>query len=156
MKKSKTPINKIELVKELRKLTGRGIAECRQAIEKVDGDLGRARKILEKMSQQIADKKAERETKQGYIGGYVHATGKIGVLLELFCETDFVARHEDFRYLAKEIAMQIAAMAPKNEKELLAQVYIREPEKTVKQLLTETIAKFGENIKLGKFIRLQI
>lgn len=148
--------NNIELVKELRKITGRSIMECRKATEEVGSDLEKAKKALEKLGQKVAAEKAKRETKQGFIASYIHANGKIGVLVEIFCETDFVAKNEEFRNWGKEIAMQIAAMTPKDEKELLKQEYIRDSSKTIKKFLGEAIAKFGENIKLGKFIRLEI
>jgi elongation factor Ts len=101
-----------EQIKELRDLTGVSIMQCKKALEEADGDLEKAKVALAKISKQIAGKKAERDLKAGTIASYIHAGGKVGTLVELACETDFVAKNEDFQKLAKEIAMQIAATAP--------------------------------------------
>lgn len=148
--------NILDLVKQLRKETGVGIMECKAALEETKGNLEKAKKVLEKKGLKKAAEKSERETNQGYIVTYTHANGKIGVIAEIFCESDFVAKNSDFLNFAKEICLQITAMAPKNLKELLSQEYIREPEKTIEDLLKMTIAKFGENIKIGKFERYEI
>ena len=146
----------VELVKQLRQETGAGVMECKKALEEAKGDLEKARQILKKRGIAKAEKKAERETKEGYVATYTHSNGKIGVMIEVYCESDFVARNDQFRQFAKELSLQIAAMAPKDRKELLSQAYIRDPNKTVEQLIKETIAKFGENIKVGRFERFEI
>jgi len=146
----------LELVKKLRTETGAGIMESKKALEETGGDLAKAKKILEKKGLAKAEKKADRETKEGYIATYTHSTGKVGVILQLLCETDFVARSEEFRALAKDLCLQIAAMKPRNLKELRAQEYIREPEKKIGDLLKAAIAKFGENIRVGRFNRFEI
>jgi elongation factor Ts len=102
-----------KLVKQLREMTGAGILDCKKALEEAGGDLEKAAEILRKKGIAKAAKKASRETKEGIIHSYIHAGGRVGVLLELNCETDFVARNELFQELAKELAMQIAAMKPK-------------------------------------------
>ncbi len=145
-----------EQIKEFRKKTGFSIMECKKALEEADGDEGKAMEILAKKGTEKAISKSERETKQGLIEPYIHSNGKVGVLLELNCETDFVARNEDFKNLAHDMAMHIAAMNPSNGKELLEQPFIKDGEKVVDDIIKESIAKLGENIKVGKFVRLSI
>ena len=146
----------IDQVKQLRKKTNFSIMECKKALEETKGDEKKALKILEKKGAEKAVKKSDREAKQGLIEAYIHNNGKIGVILELNCETDFVARNEEFKQLARDIAMHITAMSPKDSKELLSQVFIKDEEKTIQNLVTEAVGKLGENIKIGKFIRLEI
>jgi len=145
-----------EQIKEFREKTGFSIMGCKKALEEAAGDEKKAMEILEKKGAQKALDKSERETKQGLIEPYIHSNGNVGVLLELNCETDFVARNEDFKNLAHDLAMHIAAMNPNNEKELLEQPFIKDGEKTIDNLVKELIAKLGENIKIGKFVRLSI
>ena len=130
--------------------------ECKKALEQAGGDEVKAMKILEKKGAEKAAKKSERETKQGLIEAYIHNNGKVGVLLEINCETDFAARNEQFKELAHDLAMHIAAMNPKNQKELLIQLFIKDEQKTIDDLIKEAIGKIGENIKIGKFVRLEI
>ncbi len=146
----------IELVKKLRQETGGGVMDCRAALLKAKGDYEKAKKILAAEGIKKATKKQGRETKQGYVATYTHATGRVGAMVEVLCETDFVARNREFQQFARELCLQIAAMNPKNEKELLRQAYIREPEKTVEEFLKSQIAKFGENIRIGRFQRLEV
>ena len=146
----------IELVKQLRQETGAGVMECKKILEETKGDIKKAKAILKKRGVAQAEKKATRETREGYIASYTHSNGKIGAIVEVFCETDFVARNEEFRRFAHELCLQIVAMAPKDQAKLLKQVYIRDPSKTIEQLVKETIAKFGENIKIGRFERFEI
>jgi elongation factor Ts len=103
-----------------------------------------------------AKKKEAKETKQGIVHSYIHQNGRIGVLVELLCETDFVARTPDFQNLAHEIAMQIAAMKPKNTEDLLKQEYIRDGTRTIKEVIAQNIAKLGENIRVSRFERFEI
>jgi len=145
-----------EQIKKIREKTGHSVIECKNALEKADGDEKKTLKILEKKGKEKANKKSERETKQGLIEAYIHNNGKIGVILELNCETDFVARNEKFKELAHEISMHIAAMDTQDLEELLSQPFIKNQEKTIKDLITEAVAKLGENIKIGKFSRLEI
>lgn len=142
-------------IKELREKTGAGIADCREAIEEAKGDLKKAEEILQKKGFEKAAKKGDRETGSGLVEAYVHG-GRIGVLVELNCETDFVARTDEFKYLAHEIALQVSSMKPKNNEELLKQEYIRDGSKTIQDLITAAIAKLGENIVLGRFQRIEI
>ncbi|MDI6714011.1 MAG: translation elongation factor Ts [Thermodesulfovibrio sp.] len=188
-----------QMVKELREKTGAGMMECKKALEDSGGDFNKAIEYLRQKGLATAQKKAGRTATEGIITSYIHMD-KIGVLLELNCETDFVARNEEFRQLAKDIAMHIAAANPQyiskedipqeiieKEKEiykaqitgnkppqviekiiegklekffeemcLLNQPFIREPEKKIQDLITEKIAKFGENIVIRRFVRFQV
>lgn len=130
--------------------------ECKQALEESGGDLKKAQEVLKKAGLAKAQKRAEKVTGQGYVATYTHSTGRVGVVVEFLSESDFVSKNDEFRQVAKEICLQIAAMDPKDLKELLAQEYIREPSQTVADLLQGMIAKFGENIKIGRFHRLAI
>ncbi|MFC1646721.1 translation elongation factor Ts [Patescibacteria group bacterium] len=146
----------IEDLKKLRIDTKAGIADCRQALEDSKGDYGKAKKLITKRGLEKAEKKASIETSQGIIEAYVHATSKVGVLLEIRTQTDFVARNEEFKKVAHEIAMQIAAMNPKSVKSLLASEYIRDSAQTIDMLVKSAIAKLGENITIARFIRYQL
>jgi len=146
----------IEQVKQLREKTSVSAMECKNALEETKGDENKAIKILEKKGIEKAAKKSKREVKQGLIESYIHNNGKIGVILELNCETDFVARNEQFKELIHDLAMHIAAMNPKDIKEFLSQPFIKDEQKTVQNLINEAIAKLGENIKIGRFERLEI
>ena len=146
----------IKDVKKLRDETGISVMEVRQALEEAEGDYGKAQKLLKEKAEKIAAKKADRETGQGIVETYVHGGGKIGVMVMLLCETDFVARTDDFKHLGHEVAMQIAAMDPKDVDELLKQEYIKDPSKTIEQMVKETIQKTGENIVVKKFDRFAI
>ena len=145
----------IELVKQLRDKTQASIADCRLALEESNGDFKKAEEWLKKRGAEIAEKKQDRETSQGLVESYVH-NGKIGVLLVLLCETDFVARTEEFKNLAHEIALQISAMNPKDVKSLLSQEYIRDPKLKIEELIKSTIGKLGENIQVREFSRIEL
>ncbi|MEN2985567.1 MAG: translation elongation factor Ts [Thermodesulfovibrionaceae bacterium] len=188
-----------QMVKELREKTGAAMMECKKALEASGGDFDKAIEYLRQKGLATAQKKATRTAQEGIITAYIHMD-KIGVLLELNCETDFVARNEEFRQLAKDIAMQIAASNPQyisredipeevieKEKEiyktqitgnkppqvvekiilgklekfyeevcLMDQPFIKEPDRKIKDLITEKIAKFGENIVVRRFARFQV
>jgi elongation factor Ts len=146
----------IAKIKQLREKTGAGIAECREALEQTGNDLPKAETWLMEHGISKAAKKEGRETSQGLVESYVHGGGKIGVLVEINCETDFVARTDDFKKLTHEVAMQISAMDPKDVNELLEQAYIRDPKLKVADLVKATIAKLGENIKIKQFVRLAL
>lgn len=142
-------------LKKLRAETSAGVSDCRQALEDAGGTYEKAKKLLIERGSEKAAKKADRQTGSGLMESYVHA-GKVGVLVEVRCETDFVARTDEFKYLAHEIALQIAAMNPKNMKALIMGSYIRDPQITVETLVKQAIAKLGENITIGKFTRLTL
>ncbi|MBN1515576.1 translation elongation factor Ts [Candidatus Sumerlaeota bacterium] len=188
----------IEQVKELRAKTGAGIGDCKKALEQANGDMEASIKWLRERGQQIADKKSSRSSDEGLIHAYIHPPGKIGVMVQISSESDFVAKHEDFKQLCHDVAMHIAAAAPQyvssedvdpaklvSEKEifrtqalsegkpekivekiiegrvkkfyqevcLLEQAFVKDPDKTIQQLVTECVAKFGENITIKRFAR---
>lgn len=145
----------VDLIKKLREETQAGVADCRQALEDTNGDYGKAKKLIRERGLEKAAKKEGKETSQGIIEAYVHA-GRVGVLVELRSETDFVARNEEFVRLAHEIALQVAAMNPKDIKELLASPYIRDAGVTIGDVVKQTIAKVGENITIARFSRIAL
>lgn len=190
-----------DLIRELRNKTGAGVMDCKQALSEAGGDMQKAQDILREKGSVVAIKRSARDTKEGLISSYIHSGSKLGVLLEMNCETDFVAKTSEFSQLAKELAMQIAAMDPlwikpedvpkeviEKEKEiykkqaqesgkpekviekiaqgrlekyftevcLLEQEYIKDPKFKVKDLITETVAKLGENIRVGRFTRFKV
>lgn len=145
----------LDLLKKLREETSAGVSDCRQALEDANGDYEKAKKLILSRGVEKAAKKEGKETTQGVVESYVHA-GKIGVLVELRCETDFVARTDDFKNLAHELALQVASMNPKDVKELLKEVYIRDSRVTIEALVKQTIAKVGENITVARFTRMAL
>lgn len=189
------------LVKELREKTGVGMMDCKRALVETDGDLEKAVDYLREKGLSKAAKKADRVTAEGLVASYIHGNGRIGVLVEVNCETDFVARSEDFQQLVKDIAMQIAATNPRyltregvpqeaidherevlrqqalnegkpeaivdkmtegrlekfyRENVLLEQEFVKDTDKSVQQMITEMIAKIGENISVRRFTRYQL
>ena len=161
----------IDKIKELREKSGAGIMDCRSALIGCGGDIEKALEVLREKGLLTAQKKAERTTSQGLVEAYIHTAGRIGAMVEVNCETDFVARTDEYKQLAHCLAMQVAALAPKyiSEEEikegeeidpketcLLSQPYIKDPTKTVKDIIVETIAKVGENIRVRRFIRYEL
>lgn len=146
----------IDKIKQLREQTGISIAECKKALEKTGGDMDKAMEALRERSRELVDKKSGAETKEGVVESYIHSNSKIGALVELNCQTDFVARNQDFRSLAKDLAMQVAAMEVESVEDLLAQPFIKDSSKTIQDLINGSIAKLGENIKISKFVRFAI
>lgn len=191
----------IDQVKQLRKETGVSVIDCKKALKEADGDIERAREILREWGKEFASKKIGREVKQGIIEIYLHPNRKVGVMVQLHCETDFVAKSDEFKKLAHELCLQIAAMNPlylkaedipaefldgekkiykeqfkdsgkpqkivnqiiegklekyKEEVSLLSQVWVKNDTKTIEDLIKESIAKFGENIVVKKFVRYEI
>lgn len=146
---------KIEDIKKLREETGAGVADCKEALSLSKGNLEKARELLKQKGLDKAVKKSEREVKAGLVEVYSHA-GKVGVAVELLCETDFVAKTEDFKNLAHELALQIASMNPENSEDLLTQEYIRDNSQTIKDLVAAAVGKLGENIQVGKFSRIEL
>jgi elongation factor Ts len=191
----------LDQVKELREKTCVSISQCKDALEEAGGDLSKAVEILRKKGEKVANKKSAREIKSGLVEAYIHGEGKIGVILELGCETDFVAKNDEFKSLAHNLAMHIAAMNPKYIKledipdevinaekdiykeqlkdsgksedminqilggkiqkygesiSLMSQVFIKDSNCTIEQLLRDKIVKIGENIQIRRFIRYEI
>lgn len=161
----------IEMVKELRGQCSAGVMECRNALLEVEGDLGKALQVLKEKGLLKAEKRVDRATGQGLVEAYIHTGGRIGALVEINCETDFVARTDEFKELAHDLAMQVAALSPQyiSEEELpegtdiepqvaclLQQPFIRDSAQTVRDIIVEVIAKVGENIRVSRFSRFEL
>lgn len=140
-------------LKQLRKETGISFAMCKKALEETNNDIETSKKMMQKWGLEKAVDKEKRLTTQGAIFSYIHHNRKIASLVEILCETDFVATNSDFQTLGQEIAMQIASVPCKTVKELLEQEYIRDSSKKISDIIKEAILKFGENIKIGRFIK---
>ncbi|MFN8617262.1 MAG: elongation factor Ts [Dehalococcoidia bacterium] len=161
-----------EQIKALREETGAGVMDAKRALEAANGDAAKARAILREQGIAAAAKRSERETSNGVVEAYIHAGGRIGVLVEVNCETDFVANTEDFRTLARNVAMQIAAMNPmvvsKDDPDrgkhegtdeevcLMDQAFIRDSSRTISHLVQDAVAKTGENIRVRRFTRFEL
>ena len=162
-----------DMIKTLREQSGAGVMDCRGALVGCAGDIDKALEVLKAKGLLKAQKKAERATGQGLIEAYIHTAGRIAAMVEVNCETDFVARTDEFKGLAHCLAMQVAAMDPKYVAEqdipedkkadvvpaeacLMLQPYIKDPTKLIKDVIAETIAKTGENIKVRRFIRYEL
>jgi elongation factor Ts len=154
----------VDKIKELREKTGIGIMDCKKALQDCSGDLDAAIKMLKEQGFAVAEKKKGRSLGSGLVGAYIHPGGRIGALVEVKCETDFVARTPDFGDLVHNIAMQVAAMKPKctsqdeipeggtpEEVCLMLQPFIKDPKKTIEDIVVETIARVGENIRVSRF-----
>lgn len=145
----------VDDIKRLREETGAGIADCKEALKESNGDLTKAKEWLKQKGLDKASSKTGREVKAGIVDTYSHG-GKVGVLVELLCETDFVARTDEFKNLAHELSLQIASMNPSSVEQLLSQEYIRDNSLTVEQLIKSVIGKLGENIQAGRFERIAL
>lgn len=154
-------------IRAIRADTGAGVMDIKRAIEDAEGDLDKARELLGQRGSQFSAKRAERETREGLVTAYVHPGRPLGALVELNCETDFVARTEDFTALARDLAMHIAAMAPTHVSDdddrdpddgpaLLSQPWFRDGSQTVEQVIQMAVARLGENIQVGRFSRFEI
>lgn len=143
----------VDDIKKLREETGAGIADCKEALSVSKGDIGQAKDWIRQKGLDKASSKSEREVKTGIVDTYSHG-GRVGVLVELLCETDFVAKTDDFKNLAHEISLQIASMRPESVEDLLKQEYIREPGQKIGDLIKSSVAKLGENIQVGRFERI--
>jgi elongation factor Ts len=145
-------MNNINEIKNLRDITGISIGECQKALKEAGGDMEKAKEILKNWGKEFAGTRTQKEVKQGIIDSYIHSGKKVGVMIELRCETDFVAKSDDFKNLSHELCLQIAAVSPE-DMPILSQPWIKDQTKTVKDLVDGYIAKLGENIVLEKFIR---
>jgi len=158
-------------VKRLREETNAGVMDAKRALEEADGNFDKAKGILRERGVAAAAKRSERETRQGMVESYIHGGGRIGVIVEVQCETDFVARTETFRTLARDIAMQVAAMNPLaltpeevpadhigtvEENALLTQAFIKDNGRTIQDLVSEAVAQTGENIRVARFARFEL
>lgn len=140
-------------VQRLRAETNAGVMDCKRALEDAQGDYEKAKALLKERGLASVAKKSGREAKEGTVASYVHAGGRVGAIVEIASETDFVARSDEFQKLAQEVAMQVAAMSPADVDELLAQSYIRDASKTIKDLVTTLAASVGENVSVRRFQR---
>jgi elongation factor Ts len=161
-----------EAVKQLRDLSGAGVMDCKKALDETGGDVEKAVKVLRERGIASAEKKAGRETGQGLVDAYIHAGGRIGVLVEVNCETDFVARTDTFKKLVHDVALQIAgipttlaitedqlpadAEGSPEETVLMKQTFIKDGSRTIEQLVKEAIAATGENIRIRRFTRYEL
>ena len=143
-------------IKALREETGAGMMDCKKALEESDGDMAKAREWVRQRGLAKAEKKADRETKEGYIASYVHTNNKVAALVEILCETDFVARNPEFQEMAKNVAMQVASMKPTNVDELLAQEFIKDPSVKIEELVKSLSGKIGEKFVVNRFVRYEI
>ncbi len=160
-----------EDVKRLREETGAGVMDAKRALDEAGGNFDKAREILREKGVAAAAKRADRATGQGIVEAYIHGQGRIGSMVEVQCETDFVARTDAFKQLAKDVAMQIAAMNPlaltpeevpadapgtAEENALLTQAFIRDGSKTIQDLVQDAIAQTGENVRIARFSRFEL
>lgn len=159
----------VDMIKGLREKTGAGVMDCKRALEEADGDGGKAEELLKVQGLASAAKKVDRETGEGLVESYIHAGARLGALVEVNCETDFVARTSELKELAHDLAMQVAAMPstsyvdrsevaedesrPVEEVVLLEQPFVKDPSRNVQDIVQETIAKVGENIRVRRFAR---
>ena len=143
-------------IKALREETGVSIMKCKQALTEASGDMDTARELIRDLSAKAAAKKADRDLGAGIVQSYIHPNNTIGVLVNLGCETDYVARNEDFIALANDIAMHIAAMMPESISDLVEQGFVKDPETTIGKLLEEATLKIGERIEVTEFVRYAI
>jgi elongation factor Ts len=161
----------IDDVRRLREETGAGVMDAKRALEEAGGDFEKARGVLREKGMEAAAKRADRTTGQGVVEAYIHGGGRIGALVELNCETDFVARTDGFRALARDIAMQVAAMDPlglnpedvpadsagtPQERALLTQAFIKDGSRSIQEMIQDVIATTGENIKVTRFSRFEL
>jgi elongation factor Ts len=146
----------MELIQKLREETGAGVMRVKKVLEEVGGDEKKAFEILKKEGFEKVAKREGRETGVGIVAVYSHHTKQVGSMVEILCETDFVARNELVTNLADMVVRQVASMDPQDNEELLGQDYIKEPSKKISDLVNEVIAKTGENVKIGRFSRVEI
>jgi elongation factor Ts len=139
-----------EAVKELRDKTGVSMMECKKALEEAGGDMTKAMEVLGKRAAATAAKKADRALGAGTVASYIHNQGQVGAMIVLACETDFVSKNEEFVALARDLAMHAAAMRPQDVAELLTQPFIKNPDKTVANLVSEATQKFGERTEISQ------
>jgi elongation factor Ts len=145
----------MDKIKQLREETSVSFTECQKALKEAAGDIAKAKEVLKKWGKALAEKKKERVTAQGIVDSYIHPNKKVGVLLELNCETDFASRGDAFQCLAHEICLQIAAVDDETTP-LLDQAWIKDPSKTIKDLIHECVSKTGENIGIKRYTRYQL
>lgn len=145
-----------EQIKALRDETGLSIMQCRVALEEAGGDKAKAIELLKAKGAEIAGKKGDRNLGSGVVSSYIHSGDSVGVLVELLCETDFVAKNPEFKNAARDIAMHIAAMNPADLETLLTQPFIKDSSQTIGDMVNGTVQKFGERTEIGRFTRFSL
>ncbi len=140
-------------IKALREETGAGMMDCKKALEESAGDMDKAREWVRQRGLAKAEKKADRETNEGYVAVYAHNNNRVAAMVEILCETDFVARNPEFQEMARSVAMQVASMAPADVPELLAQEFIKNPNQTIEELVKSLSGKIGEKFVIKQFVR---
>lgn len=145
-----------EQLRKLREETGAPVMRAKKVLEEHKGDMKKAAEILKKEGFEKAAKRAERATNQGLVETYTHHSGKVASLVELFCETDFVARNELFKELAHDLALQVASSECSDSKKLMKEDYIKDPSKKIEDLVKDVIAKTGENIQIGRIVKIEL
>jgi elongation factor Ts len=143
-------------VKKFRDMTGASMMDCKRALESANGDMEKAQEFLAEQGIKIAEKKSSRELRAGLVEPYIHNNSMAGSMIEVLCETDFVARNPVFKELAHDLAMQVLAISPEDLSQLLASPFIKDESKTIEEYINSKIAILGENIKVGKFVRFQL
>ncbi|HUO75730.1 MAG TPA: elongation factor Ts [Candidatus Paceibacterota bacterium] len=146
----------LDLLKELRDETGLSFDKIKKALDETGGDKAKTLELLHAQAGAAAAKKSDRAVNEGLIGSYIHTNGKLGAMVALACETDFVARNDDFKALARDLAMHASAMRPTSADEMLEQPFVKDPAVTVKDVIHQAIAKLGENIKLTDVVVLAL
>lgn len=147
----------IEKIKKLRESLQASVTDCKKALEETDGDIEEAKEKLREMGMKEAEtKQEERSAREGVVGSYVHSGKKVAALVKLYCESDFTARTDEFQELAHAVAMQVAGLDPEDKEDLLEKPYIKDEEKTTKELITDRVSKTGEKIEIGEFVRFEI
>ncbi len=142
----------LDVIKQLREETGFGVMDIKRALEEANNDAAKARDILNERSAMVVAKKADRATKQGLVETYTHL-GRIGAMVEVNCETDFVARNEDFKAFVHDLVLHVASMNPTDVEELLGQPFFKDESMTIRQMLDQLVGKIGENIQIRRFAR---
>jgi elongation factor Ts len=143
-------------IKKLREITGARVLDCKAALEEAQGDLLQAEELVSQKGLARAEKNQDRETAAGIIAQYVHNNGKVGALVEIRCETDFVAQNNEFQEMARAVAMQVAAMDPENSEALLKQEYIKDSKVNIETLIKSLSGKIGEKMVLVRFVRFEL
>lgn len=143
-------------IKKLREETGAGMMDCKKALDEANGNYDEAKEVVRQRGLAKAEKKSDRETKEGYIASYVHANNKVAALVEILCETDFVARNDEFQAMAKDVAMHVVAMNPATVEDLLEDQFVKDPNITVEDLVKGVSGKIGERFVVSRFVRYEV
>jgi len=146
----------LEQIKQLREMTGAGVMDAKKALEETNGDVTKAVEIIKAKGLAKAESKSDREVRSGKVYCYTHNGGVAGAMVEIACETDFVANNPEFETLCKEVSMQVCSMSPESVEDLMAMAYIRDGSRTIEKLVKELVGKTGENIRVVRFARFKL